>query len=82
MEMIYYRELGLTIVSNTKRSANNGFCLTDALVLYHRLKGGGKPKLFFEVSERSVRYLKGCLGHENLAALEISDSGCFRLSEQ
>ena len=52
--------------------------MPDALALYHRLKGKGKTKLFFEASERSIRYLSQCLGHENLTALEISDAGRFR----
>ena len=48
------------------------------MALYHRLKGGGKTKLFFESSERSMRYLTDCLGHDDLAVLEVSDAGRFR----
>ena len=54
------------------------FSLTDALALYHRLKGTGKTSLFFESSERSIRYLITCLGHESLTSLEVSDAGRFR----
>ena len=59
-------------------SSAKSFPITEALALYHRLKGGGKTKLFFESSERSMRYLIDCLGHDDLAAIEISDAGRFR----
>ena len=36
-----------------------------------------KAKLFFETSERSMRYLIDYLGHDDLAAIEISDAGQF-----
>ena len=73
MEMIYSRELGLRVTPDAKTTISaKSFSITEALALYHRLKGGGKTKLFFESSERSMRYLTDCLGHEDLAALEIS----------
>ena len=79
MEMIYSRELGLRVAPDAKTTISaKSFSATDALALYHRLKGGGKTKLFFESSERSMRYLIDCLGHDDLAALEISDAGRFR----
>ena len=79
MEMIYSRELGLRVTPDAKTTTSaKSFSLTEALALYHRLKGGGKTKLFFESSERSMRYLTDCLGHEDLAALEISAAGRFR----
>ncbi|MDA7587385.1 tyrosine-type recombinase/integrase [Alphaproteobacteria bacterium] len=78
MEMIYSRELGLSVAPQAKRQASNDFSLTDALSLYHRLKGAGKTKLFFEVSGRSIRYLTECLGHDNLSMLKVSDGGQFR----
>jgi len=78
MEMIYSRELGLTVLPETRTVAADSFSLSDALALYHRLKGSGKTKLFFESSERSMRYLTDCLGHDDMAALEISDAGRFR----
>jgi len=78
MEMIYSRELGLSVAPEARRQALSDFSLTDALSLYHRLKGGGKTKLFFEASERSIRYLTECLGHDNLSKLEVSDAGEFR----
>jgi integrase len=79
MEMIYSRELGLRVAPDAKTTISaKSFSMTEALALYHRLKGGGKTKLFFESSERSMRYLIDCLGHDDLAALEISDAGRFR----
>ena len=78
MEMIYSKELGLTVLPETRTVAADSFSLTDALALYHRLKGTGKTSLFFESSERSIRYLIECLGHDSLTSLEVSDAGRFR----
>ena len=78
MEMIYSRELDLPVAPQAKRQASNDSSLTDALSLYQRLTGAGKTKLFFEVSERSIRYLTKCLGHCNLSLLEVSKAGQFR----
>ena len=78
MEMIYSKELGLTASHEARTVASDTFSLTDALALYHRLKGAGKTKLFFESSERSIRYLIECLGHDSLTSLEVSDAGRFR----
>ena len=78
MEMIYSKELGLTTLPEARKVASDNFSLTDALTIYHRLKGTGKTSLFFETSERSIRYLIECLGHDNLTSLEVSDAGRFR----
>ena len=78
MEVIYSRELGLKGLHGTKRSNGNYFSLSDALALYHRLKGKGKNQLFYDVSNRTVHYLSECLEHDNLSDLEISDAGRFR----
>jgi integrase len=37
-----------------------------------------ETKLFFEGSERSIRYLIDCVGHESLTDLALSDAGKFR----
>ena len=79
MEMIYSRELGISVVPDRVRNANEEeLSLYDALSLYQRLKGTGKSKLFFEVSNRSIRYLIECIGHDNITSLEQSDAGRFR----
>ena len=78
MEMIYSKELGLTVTPETRTVASDNFSLTEALALYHRLKGTGKTNLFFASSERSIRYLIECLGHDNLTSLEVADAGRFR----
>ena len=78
MEMVYSKELGVTTLLPSQQASHDVFTMSDALTLYHRLKGKGKTKLFFEASERNIRYLSQCLGHENLTALEISDAGRFR----
>ena len=78
MEMIYSRELGLNILQDANPTVSDKCSLSDALALYHRLKGGGKTQLFFDVSIRSIRYLQEWLGHNDLAAMEIKDAGQFR----
>ena len=79
MEMICSRELGLRVAPDSKATISaKDFSTTEALALYHRLKGGGKTKLFLESSERSMRYLTDCLGHNDLAVIEMSDAGRFR----
>jgi hypothetical protein len=75
MEMIYSRELGLRVAPDASTTiGSKNFSITEALALYHRLKGTGKTKLFFESSERSVRYLTDFLGHDNLAPIKIPDA--------
>ena len=54
------RELDLTVLPETTITASSSFGLNGALVLYHRLKWTGKTSLFFESSERSIRYLIEC----------------------
>ena len=79
MEMIYSRELGISVVSDKGSNTNETeLSLSDALSLYQRLKGMGKTKLFFEVSNRSIRYLIECVGHDNINGLEPADAGRFR----
>ena len=77
--MIYSRELGFSVVPDKVRNANETeVTLSDALALYQRLKGTGKSKLFYEVSNRSIRYLVECVGHDNITGLEPADAGRFR----
>ena len=79
MEMIYSRELGFSVVPDKVKNANETeVTLSDALALYQRLKGAGKSKLFFEVSNRSIRYLVECVGHDIINGLEPADAGRFR----
>ena len=81
MEMIYSRELGVRVAPDAKTTISaKSFSATDALALYHRLKGNGKTKLFFEPSEQSVLCLIDCLGHDNLTAIEISDASRFGIT--
>ena len=78
MEMIHSKELGLTVLTQTRTVMANSFSLTDALALYHRLRSFGKTKLFFESSGRNMRTLTDFLSHDDLVAIEISDTGRFR----
>ena len=73
------QELGLTVLLETRIAASSSFSLTDALALYHRLKGTGKTRLCFESLERSIRYLIECLGDDSLTSLKVSDAGRFRV---
>ena len=78
MEMIYSRELGLVVKGGNHEPRRSTLTLTDALSLYQRLKGTNKTKLFFEASDRSIRYLADCLGHEKLDEITSKDAGRFR----
>ena len=78
MEMIYPRELGLSVIGEAAAQHASKLTFDEVLKLYHRLKGVGKTKLFFEGSERSIRYLKDCLGHTNIDSLMPGDAGLFR----
>lgn len=78
MEIIYSRELGLRTLQNATPHANTEYRLSDALAIYHRLKDSGTTKLFFEVSNRSIRYVEECLGHYNLTEIGISDASRLR----
>ena len=78
LERFHSQELGLKALQDIKTANSNHFSLSDALALYHRLKGTGKNQLFYDVSNRSIRYLAECLEHNNLSDLEISDAGRFR----
>ena len=78
MEMVYSRELGLSAAPEVKTTAVHRLSLPEALALYQRLKGADKTRLFFEASERSIRYLIDCVGHDSLTDLVPSDAGKFR----
>ena len=78
MEMIYSKELGLTVLPESRTATSDNLSLTDALALYHRLKGTGKTSLFFKSSEPGVCYLIECLGHYSLTTPELSDAGRLR----
>ena len=77
MEMIYSRELGLVVKGGNHEPRHSTLTLTDALSLYQRLKGTNKTKLFFEASDRSIRYLIDCLGYENFDKITYKDAGRF-----
>ena len=78
MEMIYSRELGLSAIGAATAQQASKLTFDEVLELYHRLKGVGKTKLFFQGSERSIRYLKDCLGHNSVDGLMPGDAGLFR----
>jgi len=78
MEMIYSRELGLVVKGGNHEPRRSTLTLAEALALYQRLKGTNKTKLFFEASDRSIRYLADCLGHEQLDEITSKDAGRFR----
>ena len=80
MEAIYSRELGIKALENTT-TAQTGDYKLSSVKLYHRLRGIGKSRLFFEVSTRSIRYLEDCSGHDNLLAVKPLDAGRFRDSQ-
>jgi hypothetical protein len=75
---IYLIELGLKVLQDTKRPNGNYCSLSNALALYHRLKGSGKNQLFHDLPNRSVRYLEECLGANDQSDLEIFHAGRLR----
>ena len=79
MEQIHLKELGLTVTNRFPViSETNSISIDDALACYHRLKGSDKNELFFKASERSIRYLKECLGDKTIEHLQAGDAGLFR----
>ena len=52
--------------------------ITDALDLYHRVKGHNKRTTFFTHSKRSVDYLVKCLGCRSLDQYSSADAATFR----
>ena len=79
IEQIHLKELGLTITNQSPAiSERNSVSIDDALACYHRLKGSDKNELFFKASERSIRYLKECLGDRPIENLQAGDAGVFR----
>ena len=60
---------------------NTGFTrptITDALDLYHRIKGENKSPTFFTHSKRTVDYLIQCLGCRSLDQYSSADAATFR----
>ena len=49
MEMIYSRELGLRVRQTLRPISAKSFSITEALALYHRLKGWWKDKAVLRV---------------------------------
>ena len=79
MEQIHLKELGLTVTNRFPViSETNSISIDDALACYQRLKGSDKNELFFKASERSIRYLKECLGDRPIEHLQAGDAGVFR----
>ena len=70
---------GKHFLDNTGRSdAGQGATLSDAVVLYLRLKGQNKPTVFEATVKRSCGYLINCFGKKDLAAYASADATKFR----
>ena len=79
MEQIHLKELGLSVVNQSAITyQNHSLSMDDVLDCYHRLKGADKNELFFKACERSIRYLKECLGDRPIEQLQAADAGLFR----
>ena len=65
MEMIYSRELGLSVIGEAAAQHASKLTFDEVLKLYHRLKGVGKTKLF-------LRDLSGALGISKTASVIIT----------
>ena len=68
-----FSESALYVADVLMTAASESFSLIGALALYHRIKGVGKTSVFFESSERSIRYLIKCTEHDSVTKLEVSD---------
>jgi len=78
IERIISNEFGLKNKFKINPEKEIKLKITDTLSLYHKLKGTGKGKLFFEGSNRSIRYLIKSVGHDNLYNLLPTDAANFR----
>lgn len=61
-----------------KPSTSTGVTVNEALDYYLNLKGANKTKLFFQYTNRSIKYLCECLGDRDLSEYNTSDAGTFR----
>lgn len=68
-----FSQLALCVSDVLMTAASVSFSLTGALAPYHRMKGVGQTSVFFESSERSMRYLIECTEHDSLTKLNVSD---------
>ena len=70
MEMIYSWDFVPRVAPDARTNTSaESFSMREALALYHRLKGGGKTKQFFESFQRSMRFLADCQGQDDLGVL-------------
>ncbi len=46
MDMVFSKELGLTTLPPSQKASHDVFTMSDALALYHHLRGKGKTKFF------------------------------------
>ena len=78
MHAIYSQEVDIKALENSTKAQTSYHRQLSALKLFHRLKGLGKSRLFFEVSTRRIRYIEDCLGHDYLLAVKPLDACRFR----
>jgi integrase len=65
-------------VSEQDESTDDVVLFSEAVELYLRLKGHGKPKTFHTAARRAGRYLTECCGDKDLADIKRSDATQFR----
>lgn len=77
LEMIYSKKVAFIVLPEANSTTAESFILANSFTLYHRLRGTVKTSLFFDTSQRRIRYLIENLGQDNLLLLEVSDA-CMR----
>ncbi len=68
-----FSQSALCVADVLMTATSESLSLTGTLALYQRMKGVGKTSVFFESSERSMKYLIECTEHNSLTTLELSD---------
>ena len=68
-----FSQSALCVADVLMTATSESLSLTGTLALYQRMKGVGKTSVFFESSERSMKYLIECMKHDSLTTLEVLD---------
>ena len=65
-------------LTNTTLSLTSSLNFTEALELYLRLKGAGKPATFASAAKRNIDYLIDAIDDKDLSLYTSKDAGVFR----
>ena len=68
-----FSQSALCVADVLMTATSESLSLTGTLALYQRMKDVGKTSVFFESSERSMKYLIECTEHNSVTTLEVPD---------